>query len=117
MDLHPTLNAGVKVVAPAGRIDHASADAFQAALEPHLAQCGETAPALVIDMSKVDYISSVGLRVLMVAAKQVKKQNGCIAVAALTPLVKEVFEISRFNLVFDLFDSVEAAARTHGRHE
>jgi len=39
---------------------------------------------------------------------------GCIVVAALTPLVKEVFEISRFNLVFDLFDSVEAAARTHG---
>jgi anti-anti-sigma factor len=114
MDLHPKMSDGVKIVAPAGRIDHASADEFQAALEPHLAACRENEPALVIDMGKVDYISSVGLRVLMVAAKQVKNQNGCIVVAALTPLVKEVFEISRFNLVFDLFDSVEAAARTHG---
>ena len=115
MDLHPKMNDGIKVVTPAGRIDHASADDFQAALEPHVAACRESAPALVIDMSNVDYISSVGLRVLMVAAKQVKSQNGCIVVAALSPLVKEVFEISRFNLVFDLFDSVEAAARTHGK--
>ena len=115
MDLHPRMSDGIKVVTPAGRIDHASADDFQAALEPHVAACRESAPALVIDMSNVDYISSVGLRVLMVAAKQVKGQNGCIVVAALSPLVKEVFEISRFNLVFDLFDSVEAAARTHGK--
>jgi anti-sigma B factor antagonist/stage II sporulation protein AA (anti-sigma F factor antagonist) len=117
MDLHPKMSAGVKVVAPAGRIDHASADEFQTALEPHLAECRESEPALVVDMSKVEYISSVGLRVLMVAAKQVKSQNGCIVVAGLTPLVKEVFEISRFNLVFDVFDSVEAAARTHGERQ
>jgi len=114
MELHPKMSDGVKVVAPAGRIDHTSADEFQSALEPHLAACRENEPALVVDMSSVDYISSVGLRVLMVAAKRVKSQSGCIVVAALTPLVKEVFEISRFNLVFDLFDSVEAAARTHG---
>ena len=117
MDLHPNMSDGVKVVTPAGRIDHASADEFQAALEPHLAECRENGPALVVDMGKVDYISSVGLRVLMVAAKQVKSQNGCIAVAALTPLVKEVFEISRFNLVFDVFDSVATAARTHGKRQ
>lgn len=114
MDLHPNTMDGVKVLAPSGRIDHTSADSFQAALEPHLAQCRDDEPPLVIDMSAVDYISSVGLRVLMVAAKQVKAQNGCIVIAALTPMVKEVFEISRFNLVFDLFDSVSAAARTHG---
>ena len=115
MDLHPKMNDGIKVVTPAGRIDHASADEFQAALAPYVAACRDSEPALVIDMSSVDYISSVGLRVLMVAAKQVKAQNGCIVVAALSPLVKEVFEISRFNLVFDLFDSVEAAARTYGK--
>ena len=117
MDLHPKTVDGVKVVAPLGRIDHASADDFQAALEPHLAQCRDQEPALVIDMSGVDYISSVGLRVLMVAAKQVKAQKGHIVIAALAPVVKEVFEISRFNLVFDLFDSVASAARTYGSCE
>jgi anti-anti-sigma factor len=117
MELHPSTFDGVKVIAPAGRIDHSSADAFEAALVPHLAQCREHEPALVIDMSQVDYISSVGLRVLMVAAKQVRGQNGRLVVAALTPVVSEVFQISRFNLVFDVFGSVEAAARTHGERE
>jgi anti-anti-sigma factor len=96
-------------VAPAGRIDHGSADAFAAALQPHLERCVAGAPGLVIDMSAVDYISSVGLRVLMVAAKQAETQGGGIAIAGLTPLVREVFEISRFDMLFRIFDSVEQA--------
>jgi anti-sigma B factor antagonist len=97
------------VVRPQGRVDHATADAFSAALATHVAQCTDAGPGLVLDMSGVDYISSVGLRALMVAAKQVKAQGGRIAVAALTPMVREVFQISRFHLVFDLFDGVDAA--------
>jgi anti-sigma B factor antagonist len=109
MELSYSTRGSAKIIAPAGRIDHASADMFQAALSPHLVQCHAGEAPLIIDMSGVEYISSVGLRVLMVAAKQAKAQNGRIAIAALTPMVREVFEISRFNLVFDLFDSVDAA--------
>ncbi len=109
MDLHPTSRNGATVLAPAGRIDQLSADAFQEALEPHLAHCNADEPPIVIDMSRVDYISSVGLRVFMMAAKQAKTQNGRLAVAALTPMVKEVFEISRFNLVLALYADVDAA--------
>ena len=97
------------VVCPQGRIDHATADVFSAGLAPYLAQCTAGGPGIVLDMSGVDYISSVGLRALMVAAKQVKAQDGRIAVAALTPMVREVFQISRFHLVFDLYDEVDAA--------
>jgi anti-anti-sigma factor len=117
MDLSPTRANNVKVLSPAGRIDHANAEAFQKALEPHLANCRQGEPALVLDMAQVEYISSVGLRVLMLAAKQSKAQKGRIAIAALTPLVKEIFEISRFNMVFDLFDDVTSAVRTHGSVE
>ena len=60
----------------------------------------------------VEYVSSVGLRVLMLAAKQVKAQNGRIAIAALTPLVSEVFQISRFDLVFSVFDTLDLALVT-----
>ena len=97
------------VVRPQGRIDHATADAFSAALATPVAQCTAAGPGVVLDMSGVEYISSVGLRALMVAAKQVKTQDGRIAVAALTPMVREVFQISRFHLVFNLFDDVDAA--------
>lgn len=42
----------------------------------------------------VEYVSSVGLRVLMLTAKQVKAQNGRIVIAALMPVVSEVFQIA-----------------------
>jgi anti-anti-sigma factor len=97
------------VVRPQGRVDHATADAFSEALAAQISLCTAQGPGIVLDMSGVDYISSVGLRALMLAAKQVKAQGGRIAVAALTPMVREVFQISRFHLVFNLFDAVAAA--------
>ena len=100
------------VVSPTGRIDQASADAFQSALVPYLAGCKKDGAPLVLDFSGIDYISSVGLRVLMLAARQVKAQDGRIAIAGLQPVVKEVFGISRFNLVFKVFDSVKAASES-----
>ncbi len=100
------------IVSPTGRIDQSSADTFQSALVPHLASCTKNGAPLVLDFSGIDYISSVGLRVLMLAARQVKAQDGRIAIAALQPVVKEVFEISRFNLVLKVFDSVKAASES-----
>jgi anti-anti-sigma factor len=63
----------------------------------------------VLDLSGVDYISSAGLRVLMLARKQAKVQGGTLVVAGLTPVVKEIFEISRFTVVFEVFGSVRDA--------
>ena len=76
----------------------------------HLAQCAPGGNPLVLDFANVVYISSVGLRVLLLAAKQVKAQNGRIAIAALTPVVTEVFQVSHFNLVLKVFPDVAAAA-------
>lgn len=63
----------------------------------------------MLDFSGLDYISSAGLRVLMIAAKEVKPQQGIIAVAAMQPVVREIFDISKFNLVLNCFDSVADA--------
>ena len=109
MNLNPKLQGSVLTLAPQGRIDHASAEDFSAALEPHLAECKADGVPLVLDFGGIEYISSVGLRALMLAARRVKAQNGRIAIAALTPGVKEVFEISRFNMVYKVFDNVDAA--------
>lgn len=102
------------VLGAAGRIDHASAEGFRSALQSHLDRCGGATAFIVLDLSAVDYISSVGLRVLMLAAKQAKSQGGAIAVAALQPVVKEIFEISRFNLVIPSYAGVDDALAAHG---
>ena len=109
MQLITTTEKNAIIVSPLGRIDHASADAFSTAISPFLEQCRTGTPPLILDFSGVEYISSVGLRVLVLAARQTKSQGGRIAIASLSPMVQEIFTISRFDLIFDVFDSVDAA--------
>jgi anti-sigma B factor antagonist len=108
MELPSSRHGDAVVLSPRGRIDHASAEAFKTALGPHLAQSGPRRP-LVLDLGAVDYIASVGLRVLMLASRRARAQGGTIVVAALQPLVREIFEISKFTLVFRCFTSVAEA--------
>jgi len=100
--------ADVVVAAPAGRIDHANADEFSRALAPELDD-RENRGALLLDFAGVDYISSVGLRALMVAAKRLRADQRRIAIAALQPIVREILQISRFDLILDVFPSVRDA--------
>lgn len=109
MELSSRQLGSVRVIDVQGRLDHAQAKAFEAALAPHLTDCSTGGTPLVLDFSQVVYISSVGLRVLLLAAKQAKAQQGKIVVAALTPIVTEVFQVSHFNLVLQVFPDVAAA--------
>ena len=99
------------VLSPGGRLDHASAEAFREAVQPWLEGCHGNAGghALVFDLAELEYISSAGLRVLMLASKQSKPVGGRIAVAAAPPVVAEIFKISRFDLVFPMYATVAAA--------
>ena len=97
------------VATPVGRIDHRNAAEFEAALMPLLAQAAERKGALVLDLSGVDYISSVGLRVLMIAAKQMRSAHAGLAVAALQSVVAEIFAISRFDKVLTVCPTLEDA--------
>jgi anti-anti-sigma factor len=97
------------VVSPSGRVDQANAEDFQTALAPHLQSCAAGKDRLVIDLSDLEYISSAGLRVLMLAAKQAKAQGGAIVISGLQPLVAEIFQISRFTMVFDIQPSLRDA--------
>jgi anti-anti-sigma factor len=100
--------ADVVVATAAGRIDFAGAQALEEALAPAL-EPGSGVRGVVIDLGRVDYISSVGLRVLMVAAKALRARKSAIAVASLQPVVAEIFEISRFHHVVDVRRDVREA--------
>src|SRR5690606_13977065 len=100
--------ADVEVASADGRIDHAGAQALDAAIASAL-EAGSGVRGLVIDFSKVDYISSVGLRVLMVAAKALRTRQKTVAVTQLQSLVAEIFEISRFHHVVEVRHDVREA--------
>jgi anti-anti-sigma factor len=96
----------ILILRPVGRIDNDTSPAFQAKLLSCLTPAGA---AVLVDFSAVEYISSAGLRALMMGAKQSKASKGRLGVAALGPVVKEIFEISRFSLVVQVFDSMADA--------
>ena len=93
------------VLHPSGRLDHASAAAFESDLLSEL----HSSAGLVIDLSDVPYVSSVGLRVLMLGAKECKAANRTLAVSNLQPIVQEIFQISRFHFVTPIFATTEEA--------
>ncbi len=52
-----------------------------------------------IDISKLDYVSSAGLRILLVAAKAAKAKGGKIVLHGPKPAILEVFKISGFDRI------------------
>ena len=109
MELKTQDIANVTLIQAAGRIDHTTAKDFENRLLPQLAGCTGETKKILLDFSEVNFISSAGLRVLMIAAKQCRKQGGKMVLAALQPMIQEVFQISRFDSVFEVFPTVKAA--------
>ena len=108
MKLEARTYADIAVIAVAGRLDHDNCEHFRAGIKPYLDQ-GGSGQRIVLDLAGLDYVSSAGLRCFMLAAKQVRGQGGKIVLAALRPVVAEIFQISRFDMVFELHPSVGAA--------
>ena len=72
----------------------------------------ETKPEqLVVDLSKVSYIDSSGLAVLIEAMQNVANYGGKFALAGLQEGVRPIFEIARLDQVFRIFPDVETALR------
>ena len=64
---------------------------------------------LVIDFEATEYISSAGLRVLLMAAKKMKSTDGKLILCSMSEHVKEVFDIAGFTPIFNIETSREAA--------
>jgi anti-sigma B factor antagonist len=93
-----------------GRVDHNSAKEFENAIKPYLNEdAAEKAAVLLFDMSELTFMTSAGLRILMIAAKTCTRQGRELAVAALLPMIEEIFKISRFDLVLKIFPTVRSA--------
>ncbi len=58
-----------------------------------------------IDCAQLEYISSAGLRALLLAAKQLRNVSGKIVLYALKTHVKEVFDLAGFSATFPLLNS------------
>lgn len=109
MELEASPHPKANLIMVRGRIDHGTSMTFSELLHPYLEKCKKGELPLILNFSGVEYISSAGLRALMIATRFAKNQRGRIGIAEFQPLVREVFGISRFDLVVPCFDTLEAA--------
>ena len=101
--------ADAVVLHVSGRLDQDTCEVFRGDLSRHVEASARDHGAVILDLSGLEYVSSAGLRCFMLASRQAKANRARIAVAALQPMVAEIFEISHFNLVFQVFPAVREA--------
>ena len=106
MEHNRTDSLGVAVIALKGRLDSANAGELEKGLGDLFTQPGQKA---VVDMEKLDYISSAGLRVVLMLAKRARQTGGRLTLSCLSPSVKEVFEISGFLKIIEVAPTTVAA--------
>lgn len=106
MEIYKKRENGTLIVSVIGRLDAVSSPDFDRELGLMMDE-GES--SLVFDMNKLEYISSAGLRSFLKLAKKLKAKSGKIALASLQDLVQQVFDVSGFNQIIPVFDSLEEA--------
>jgi anti-sigma B factor antagonist len=99
----------VSLLRPAGALDASASEAFEKPLLAALASVDGSPALVVVDFTAVPFISSAGLRVIMIGAKHARESGARLAVAAMTATVREIFEISRFHHVVPIFATVAEA--------
>jgi anti-anti-sigma factor len=102
------LSTDIIVLVPEGRLDAQAAPSVDRQLST-LERQEQT--QVIVDCSRVRYISSSGLRVLLVHSRSQKKAGGDLKLCCLTDKVADVLRITGLNSVLALYDSEEDAAR------
>lgn len=105
-----TRHAGAWVGRPQGRIDESNWEAFSADLVAAITAAAANGLPFVVDLAGVPYMSSRGLRALSTGLATAKKADVAMRLAAPGAAMREILAISRYDKLFAVFDSVEAAA-------
>jgi anti-anti-sigma factor len=94
-----------------GRLDTNTSIEADAVLNKLIASGSQN---ILINCENLDYISSSGLRILLVALQKMKKSRGDLKLACLKPIIKEIFHLAGFDRVFILYEAEEDAVRSFG---
>ena len=106
MKIKEVKNGNTLVMTPQGHLDSQSAQSFQERVLHHIEN---GVKSILLDFSMIDYISSAGLRVLLISAKRQKESDGLLAICCLKDKVQEVFQVSGFDTIVDIYPDQETA--------
>lgn len=96
---------GVNIVTLTGRLDANSSSDVTEKLDTIAADEAK----ILFDLETMEYISSAGLRALLLVAKKVRSNNGKMCLTGLNENVRDVFDVSGFSSILDICDTEEQA--------
>ena len=111
MNVETSHTGTTAVAAVSGRVDSANAKEFEEELSAVIEK-GST--GLVVDCGELNYISSAGLRVFLIAIRKTSAAGGGLALCRVPDHILEVLEISGFSRLAKVFDTVEEARDSFG---
>jgi anti-anti-sigma factor len=106
MLVHHESHDSMQVYRPVGRLDSATSGELEALL---VEQLDGGCKGVVLDLADLDYISSAGLRVILMTGKRLRANGGRLVLARMRDSVRDLFDMSGFLGLFPLADSVEQA--------
>ncbi|MDO9104176.1 MAG: STAS domain-containing protein [Methylovulum sp.] len=109
MDLQTRTENNAIVITISGRLDTVTAPEYEKKIL-ELIEGGNN--RFVVDFEQLDFISSAGLRVLLLMAKLLKEKNGQVRLVNVKGNVYSVFEMSGFTTLFKMENSIAAALAT-----
>jgi anti-anti-sigma factor len=108
MDMKVFHDDEITHVALDGRFDIQGAQEVDSGFD----QLAKSSKALVVDLAKVSFLASLGIRTLMLSAKTLIRQGGDMAVCGANENVEKVLRTTGFNEVAGIYPDYESAART-----
>ncbi len=105
MEIKDAFEDNVVIVQPAGRLDSTSSPEFEQFLLAKTADHN----LLIIDLSRLDYISSAGLRVVLAGAKRSKSANGRMLLCGMKGVIHQIFEVSGFLKILEVEKNLNKA--------
>lgn len=106
MEIHESDVQSTVILTLVGRLDGLTSPELDTRLKSLISQ---DKLKFIVDFSRLDYISSAGLRVLLMLQKQLNVVGGKSILVNLNSDIKHIFDISGFSVIFSFSASVEDA--------
>ncbi len=105
MEINTKQDSGITIISPIGRIDTSTAKNF----EEGILKIISNSSSVIISFSSIDYISSAGLRVILMTGKKVASNKGKLALTDMHAKIYEVFKMSGFDKILKIYPTFAEA--------
>lgn len=110
LKINTEVNGQVALLQIGGEVDmYSSPEARKAIMEV----VKQKIPKLIVDLKDVSYMDSSGVATLIEGLQMCHKYNGNLLIAGLRDNVREVFELTRLDKIFQIYQDVDAALAQH----